>query len=59
MRSYAARALGWSQDERAIPRLIEMLNTDPSADVRDYVQTALEDLGQNVEKLRWKSERVE
>lgn len=59
VRSYAARALGWSQDERAIPRLIEMLNTDPSADVRDYVQTALEDLGQNVEKLRWKSERVE
>lgn len=45
VRCYAARALGWSHDERAVRPLVELFKGDPSADVRQYALTALEDLG--------------
>lgn len=46
VRRYAARALGWSQDRRAIRPLLELLAAEENNDVREYVFTALEDLGE-------------
>lgn len=46
VRRYAARALGWSQDRSAIRPLIDLLNIESNSDVRDYVFTALDDLGE-------------
>ncbi len=44
VRRYAARALGWSQDERAVRPLLELLGKDENMIVREYVETALDDL---------------
>ena len=46
VRRYAARALGWSQDNRAIRPLIDLLIIEENNDVREYILTALEDLGE-------------
>lgn len=46
VRQYAARALGWSGDNRAIRPLIDLLTIEENSDVREYVLTALEDLGE-------------
>lgn len=46
VRQYAARALGWSQDSRAVRPLLELLAREENADVRDYILTALDDLGE-------------
>jgi hypothetical protein len=46
VRQYAARALGWSGDKRAIRPLIDLLSIEENNDVREYVLTALEDLGE-------------
>ena len=42
----AARALGWSQDRRAIAPLLDLLVVEDNNDVREYALTALEDLGE-------------
>jgi hypothetical protein len=44
VRRYAARALGWSHDERAVRPLLELLAQDENTTVREYVETALDDL---------------
>ncbi|MCA9915090.1 MAG: HEAT repeat domain-containing protein [Anaerolineae bacterium] len=44
VRRYAARALGWSQDNRAVKPLLELLVKDDNSIVREYVETALDDL---------------
>lgn len=44
VRRYAARALGWSQDPRAAQPLLELLVRDESSIVREYAETALDDL---------------
>ena len=46
VRSYCARALGWSQNRRAVRPLLELLIGEENADVREYVFTALDDLGE-------------
>lgn len=46
VRQYSARALGWSQDSRVVRPLLELLAVEENADVRDYVLTALDDLGE-------------
>lgn len=46
VRSYCARAIGWSQNRRAVRPLLERLVEEENADVREYVFTALEDLGE-------------
>ncbi|MBI5671237.1 MAG: HEAT repeat domain-containing protein [Chloroflexi bacterium] len=46
VRQYSARALGWSQDSRAVRPLLELLAVEQNADVRDYILTALDDLGE-------------
>jgi HEAT repeat protein len=49
VRSYSARALGWSHDARAVEPLRRLL-TDENIDVRSYATTALEDLGQTLQE---------
>ncbi|NWG17788.1 MAG: HEAT repeat domain-containing protein [Chloroflexi bacterium] len=51
VRQYAARALGWSQDSRAVRPLLELLALEENADVRDYVLTALDDLGERPTRI--------
>ncbi len=46
VRRYAARALGWSQDARAVRPLLELLAVEQNHDVREYILTALDDLGE-------------
>lgn len=46
VRQYSARALGWSQDSRATRPLLELLAVEENADVRNYILTALDDLGE-------------
>jgi HEAT repeat protein len=46
VRQYVARALGWSQDNRAIRPLVELLMIEQSEDVREYAFAALADLGE-------------
>lgn len=58
VRRYTARALGWSQDRRAIRPLVELLNTEENSDVRDYIYTALDDLGEPHPKVAMQVEAV-